>query len=737
MKRIKLLCLAIIVSFAVQAQHGYDQDQDILDMSLEDLMNLEVTSASKKAERLQDVMSSIYVLSNEDITNSGATNFFELLRLVPGIWGVQENYSNGLANIRYSPPGSSENGTVLYLLDGTPLQEIMSQNFSVLNFDIPLEEIDRIEIIRGSGGTIYGANSATGVVNIFTKNPSKYDGVNTKVEGGLPGYANVSLRAGGAVSENLAISGYAKYRFFSGWESLAGKDEEGNEITLDKGTTEFVKDYEKVAHISTGIKVDYKVSENTKISLRSHFNLMNKTTYTSYLGPDFISTWDDYVVENDLNNNRLVANLRIDQKFSDNHSLFARISTNYENDFYLSNGGYHATNGIIDFELQDNFSLGQFNDFSIGANYRLVNFDIHDINSVANVNYIDPQSKESISGAFIQDKIKLLDEKLNFLLGIKAENYSLVNSKFYLSPMAKINFKPDDKITFWGGYTQSYTTPGFNTTNIDLILIQMPPGSGINNIGVKNGTNTVPTVFRTFELGVKTNIADKIQFEATVFKNFIEDAVSSNPSGYQDTNIESPTRPGVFADYYLYGNYVKGENLGVESMIRVMPFAGMLIELSHNWLQNDWEYQENPDFPIDNIEQSPDSDPSFTPEHVFQFRTNYQTNNGYNFNVQLLQTSEFRTQGNYVYSKERFQNPIEPVLPIPGVPEASLVAKNGNRTIVNLRVSKSLQDDKLSLYVFGNDITNTGGIQKTSALKSVTISQIGATYGLGLNYKIK
>ena len=72
-------------------------------------------------------------------------------------------------------------------------------------------------------------------------------------------------------------------------------------------------------------------------------------------------------------------------------------------------------------------------------------------------------------------KIKLMGEKLNFLLGIKAENFSLINDKFYLSPMAKVSYLPNENVTLWGGFTQSFTTAGFNLTNIDLYLFETPP----------------------------------------------------------------------------------------------------------------------------------------------------------------------------------------------------------------------------------------------------------------------
>jgi outer membrane receptor protein involved in Fe transport len=103
-----------------------------------------------------------------------------LLREVPGYWGIQDEYNNVTSAMRFSATTNGGAGTVLYLLDGTPIQDLMASTFTNWNFDIPLDEIERIEIIKGSGGVIYGANSATGVVNIFTKSPDNYDGLNIR-----------------------------------------------------------------------------------------------------------------------------------------------------------------------------------------------------------------------------------------------------------------------------------------------------------------------------------------------------------------------------------------------------------------------------------------------------------------------------------------------------------------------------------------------------------------------------
>ena len=822
---VSVLLLTLFNNYSIAQQlAGLPGPDNILDMTLEELMNLEITSVSKKSERLQDVASAIYVLNADDIKHSGATTLHEVLRNVPGYWGMQDEYNSVYAGVRVSQPYNVDPQTVLYLLDGTPIQELMGQTFSFQNFDIPLDEIERIEVISGSGGTIYGANSATGVINIFTKNPESYDGINVRVEGAKPGYANATVRVGGRVNDKLSLSGYSKYRYFSGWESLAGKYEDGSKNPTLSNGSRFAKDYDKSAYYSLGLKANYKVSDHDKLSFRSHFNGRNKTTYTNSFGRDFLFDRTDILHENNVNSTRLVGNLRYDHDFSEDHSVFLRASTNYENDFYQLAGGMDISNAMYDFEFQDNISIGEYNDLSLGANYRMIQFDIHNINDSNQIQYINPQANETLTGAFVQDKLKLLDNKLNFTLGLKAENYSLVNDKYYISPMAKVAGIINDRFTVWGGFTQSFTTPGFNNTNIDYFLIQAATDEAyetvVNNsvynkvqsetsqivfleaytgelmdgaskqqavetatnyiasaegqqkiqaqtegyiqseegqtliagtladikaqtltTAAKNGSNTEPTKFQTWEFGIKAQMDGQSQVNATIFYTNITDGVS----GSADPLISSSpslTRPDELVNYYLYGNYIKGINKGIELSVQAFPREDISYEFSYTYQTTDWEWQDNDDFEIteDMNVQAPDN--PYIPEHVFRLRLTQDFGDRLTFNIQTIYATKHNTQVQYHYDgTERFVMVAEGDLA--GLDEllgatrtVTPVAKNDDRFILNARIEKRFLEGKLSAYAFGNDILNEGRIARTDLLRNVTMSQIGAMYGMGVNYKV-
>ena len=789
------------LSWQVQAQEA----DSFFDLSLEELMGMEVTSISKKAEKLQNVAGSIYVLTGAEIMKAGATNLHEALRLVPGYWGAQDEYGSVITpSMRNSIASVDVNGTVLYLLDGTPMQDQMTSTFQFRNFDMPMDEIDRIEVIRGSGGVVYGANSATGVINIITKTPDKYDGIQARAEGAAPGFMNATLRAGGKVTNKLSLSGYGKVRYFSGFESLAGTDQNGNEMGAG---SRFSEDFNSSLMLSGGFKAAFQVSEKTRLTLNSHYNTLSKVEYTNTYGTNSMDLFQQAIVrdslfQNNINSSRLVANARLDHTFSQNHSLFVRISTNAESDFLRLGGGFNVDNTLYDFEVQDNLTWASINDLSVGFNYRLLNFNVPQINSPASINFIDETIDENLKGAFVQNKTRLIGDKLSLILGMKTENYTLVNDKFYFSPSAKVAFTPSDKLTVWGGFTQSYTTPGFVNTSSELFIFQTPTieswrevaaigvyqnyfnqyyqeeiNNGADeasanatasqladnlmastlgqqlvnyvadglvtntpNVAVKNGTNTVPTRFRSYELGIRYNLKSTLTLETNLYYNQVADGLDVMTIDQVSRIEEAVTQPGRLARFYLYGNYLKGTSVGMENLVRYRPIDGLSIELSHAMNQSKWEYQENPDFDINNPAIIPTDNLDRTravptmPEHIFRARLSYDIQNWFNVSGGIIHTSIFATQASYRFNDERYQNLADSRLELT---PSTRVAENGTRTIVNLRIEKEVVKNKFSAYVFANDAFNKGRIAQTYATTNVTVSQIAAMYGLGLNYRIK
>src|SRR3989475_3067640 len=182
---------------------------DVTAMSVEDLMNVQVTSVSKRSQKLADAAAAIFVITQEDIRRSGATSIPEVLRMVPGVqvaridenkWAISSRGFNG----RFA-------NKLLVLIDGrsvyTPLFSGVYWNIQ----DVMLEDVDRIEVIRGPGATLWGANAVTGVINIITKSAKSTQSALVTAGGGteLRGVSN--LRYGGRVDKGAHYKAYTKY----------------------------------------------------------------------------------------------------------------------------------------------------------------------------------------------------------------------------------------------------------------------------------------------------------------------------------------------------------------------------------------------------------------------------------------------------------------------------------------------------------------------------------------------
>jgi iron complex outermembrane recepter protein len=184
-----------------------DSHPDLANQSLEDLMNIQVTSVSKKEQKLSRAASAVFVITQEDIVRSGTTNIPDLLRMVPGLDVAQINGSTWAVSARGFNDQFADK--LLVLIDG---RTVYSPLFSGVFWDgqnVPLNDIERIEIIRGPGATVWGANAVDGVINITTKNAAD-------TQGGLVTGGGGNLDHGmGTVGYGGKIGSHTSYRVFS------------------------------------------------------------------------------------------------------------------------------------------------------------------------------------------------------------------------------------------------------------------------------------------------------------------------------------------------------------------------------------------------------------------------------------------------------------------------------------------------------------------------------------------
>ncbi len=447
-------------------------DVDIFELSLEELMNVEVTTVSKKSESLMDVATSIYVITDEDIARSGATRLQDVLNMVPGVFIGEISYNFSTVGLRNEANSFSQ--TILTMIDGIPLNSSISNALQLYEIDLALPHIERIEVIKGPGGTIYGANANTGVINIITKKASDNTGWHVDLNSAEPLTVSTYLSYGRKLGDKTSISMYGNYKKSDGYDK--NPDFEGENLLIANGAkngadTTIKNNYtgkdNNRSIITAGFTINSSISDKLTSSTKVHFTNIQSAYYThTILQPK------PWIFDGKKTGINCIE--RIDYKFSEKHNLFANMKYYYNNNLNAYSGGYHTTTNLLDFEIQDIYEFAK-NELIYGANFRIVNYDINNKMEQL-VNYKDPQTTQYLYAVFLQDKFKI-NSKLDLTIGCKVETWTLVSNSPELSPSIRLTFKPNENLTFWGAFSHTITTPGYLQTKLEFVQAIALPGS--------------------------------------------------------------------------------------------------------------------------------------------------------------------------------------------------------------------------------------------------------------------
>jgi iron complex outermembrane receptor protein len=740
----RLLCFTFL-AFGVLAipQHSKAQDSlDVFDMSLEALMGLEITSVSKKAERLQDVATSIYVITQEDIRRSGALRLQDLMAMVPGMWMNFLSFNDVSVGMREGVDDFI--GTVLVLVDGVPYQSPYYSSFLYSNYEIDLDEIDRIEVIRGPGGTIYGSNAATGIINIYTKKPEDSQGFRATVNNSVLSNQLVqpSLRFGTKTGENSHVSVFGKATVFQGYDPIPYLDFNKDSVvvpqsdslaqTLGLDTTVAMTlngDNNRTTKYSAGLNFTSDVTEDLRLTYNLAYNHHDITNY--------FPTGNSFYL-NDYRTNRLVSRLRLDFDLSENNALFVNAYTNREA-IHSTSASTVVTSSQL--EVQDNITIGKHS-LNIGGNIRHVKFEIGPFDPVTQIYFVDGQSSNVLWGGFVQEKYDITD-KFYVMAGVKAEMWDLIDDVPEISPSVRMAFRPNDRHTIWAAGSRSVTTPGFINTNMELFAAGAVPAFafGIPGLvpgwdaadGTPLGANkdvfivTVADIdqssYITGEIGYRGALSDKLTFETTAFY-----AIVDNKFGVASLNWNNVVESRVDGDSIvpvLYSNIYKSTNVGAETVIKFKPISQLTLEVSHSMFLMESEGKALPFG--DEVAADPDPEFPSTPEHVIRFRTYVTLAGDWFISTNGIFATEFSRGENFKYDQMAF-----PDLTGADGPNTVVVAEPEAYFRLDFKVEKRFNDDQVSVFVWGNDVLNDGSIMYYSRFKVGIPKQVHSMFGAGV-----
>lgn len=422
------------------------QVQQLKSLSLEDLGNIQVTTVTKEPEDVWQTPAAIYVLTQDDIRRSGAITLPDLLRTVPGV-EVAEIQSNQWA-VGIRGFGSQFSRGVLLLIDGRSAYTELFEGVYWDVQDVPLDNIERIEIIRGPGGTIWGANAVNGVINIITKNARETQGT---LATAISGHEN---RFYGMYREGLQHGNGFYYRVFA-----RGFLREP-EIDPD------FAGYDEWQLVHGGFRADWAPSWHDTLS-------MEGSIYTGESGQQIGLGVYQPLEQIAVNGTQQVSggdlNLHWDHHYSG--------GSDFRLQAYFDRTNRHGpqfgeSRNTIDVDAIDSLHLSG-NDVIWGAGVRLGPSEF--IQTQPTVDFLPHYQNDYIYSAFAQDTLHLVPGRLNLIAGSKLEynNYS----GFEYQPSVRLLVNPSKHATVWAGISRAIRTPGRLDQDLELtgVISANPP----------------------------------------------------------------------------------------------------------------------------------------------------------------------------------------------------------------------------------------------------------------------
>lgn len=463
---------------------------DLIDLDIESLMDIEVYSASKKTQRLKDVSSAVFVINQEMIHNSGLTEIPELLRLAPGVQVSRINGNSWSVSIR---GGSGRYGDkLLVMIDGRSIYTLLFAGVYWENQDIVLNDIDRIEVIRGPGATIWGANAVNGVINIITKNASETQGSHVAVSSGTINNAITGFRYGGLINDDAAYRISLKYRDQKRLHHPVGTDNyDGSTI----GNGSFRSDWTPTTNDTFNLQGGFykgTIEEHTNDAIPAPPYINRVQTNDNSRGWNMVGSWQHYL--------------------SDTNQVNIKL---YYDNVYRDAFFYTSDMDTWDLALQQQLAIGKLQDLTYGFRYRYTESDLQ---ANRNLNLRQNNRNDYLYSFFIQDEISLLTDTLSLTLGSKFEEQSL--SKFEILPTARILWKATEKNSFWASVSRAVRSPSIGEQDITIDVAYYPLNGAPNQLASFSliGNPELDSERSiAYEAGYRSSISNNASLDLTLF----------------------------------------------------------------------------------------------------------------------------------------------------------------------------------------------------------------------------
>lgn len=573
--------IAIFATTSLCAQSG-PSASDVTNMSVEDLMNMQVTSVSKRSQRIADAAAAVFAITQEDIRRSGARNIPEVLRMVPGLevaridenkWAIGSRGFNGRFDDK-----------LLVLIDG---RSVYTPLFSGVYWDVedvPLEDIDRIEVIRGPGATLWGANAVDGVINIITKPAQATQGGMVKAEGGTEQRTADTVSYGDKISDKGFYRVYGKYFDWQSGTNLANQNASDGWHQARGG---FRSDWTLSSANALTVQGDVYYSRDGETLTLPTLAAPYSSTFPNtgfYSGGNLLSRWTH----------------------SSASSSFS-LQAYFDRTNYSDNSLFVDHESVYDIDFQHDFHVGQRHEIVWGAGYR----SIQDKNVSSPTVAVTPsQAQYNQFSLFVQDEISFFDKRLRVTVGSKLEHNDFTG--FEVEPNIRFLGNISKAQSVWGAISRAVRTPALTEEGLRLneavIPAGMPPiNSPLPVIAAVYGSSDFKSEdLLAYEVGYRVQVNSSFSADIAAFYNNYTNLRTAEPGM---PFVEGSPTPTDLVLPYVAQNKMSGGTYGIEPYFDWKPLPMWKLFGSYSFLR--MQIHKNSDS-LDNTADLPNGE---NPEH--------------------------------------------------------------------------------------------------------------------------
>jgi iron complex outermembrane recepter protein len=530
-----------------------DKPQDVTDLDIDELVNVRVTSVARKEQTLTDVPAAVTVIRHDDLKRSGATSIAEALRAVPGI-EVARPRANSWAVTGRGFNNTSANG-LLVLIDGRSVYSPLHSGVFWDVQDLFLEDLDRIEVVRGPGATLWGANAVNGVINVVTKRAEHTQGVVLTGGGGTEERAFGGVRVGFKAADDVFVRTYVKYT--SRDDAVTGLDPHKDA-------------FDALWLAKAGFRTDWKASDQDRLTFMA--DLYDGQSQTSGAAPSLTAPFLTPFRE------------RIDLRGADfvakwDHTIDARSDLTVQAYYDYSSRRQSIFGYVLhtfDLDSQHRFRIFDDQEVTWGLAYRAYWSDLHEtfsISSDANRDF------NHVASVFIQDDIPIVKDHLRLTLGSKFEYNSF--SHFEVQPSARLAWKPSDVHMVWASVSRAVRTP--STLDQDLrINALVAPGAPPTVLSIFGTPGFNSEELYAFEAGYRIHPMDGLFFDAAIFYNRYNDLRSLETGAVFSESIPPPAHN---VSPFFIENELRAQTYGFELASNARLASWWLVQVNYTFLR--------------------------------------------------------------------------------------------------------------------------------------------------------